>query len=347
MFNKTLAEFLLSLKNNFSSENIFKSKYFMQTVSVIMLVMIITIFGSIRLLIKTNGEGSVLKIGLIQPCISFWYNWKINKYIYLDELMKYTKEAIIHKPDLIIFPESAILEPVSFRFSRGRKNHFDELLLDFVKENNIRLLFGEIGLSKERKPQNNAVLINEEGVVSIYTKNILVPFGEWFPYDQQFPMINRLVKKIGGSSFVPGKSLEVFSIAGLKFGTLICYEEIFFKLCRKYRSMGTDFLINITNDGWTDYYGGHYQQYSASIFRAVENGTWFLRCGNTGVTAVINPKGEVINSLPILKKDYMIAEIDTSQNVKTIYSMLGEIILYIALVFIMILFLLSPLSLKS
>jgi len=339
MFNKTLAEFFLSVEESVSIKNIFKNRYLVQTVSVIMLVVIITVCGSIRLLVKSSGEGKTLRVGLIQTCISPWDNWSYNKYKYLSELVHYTNMAILQKPDLIVWSESATLETISARFIRGIKSQFDELMFDFAKDNNIWLLTGEIGITADRNPQNNAVLINgTDGVISAYSKINLVPFGEWFPYERWFPPVQRLVKKFGGSSFVPGKRPVIFNMEELKFGTLICYEGIFFKLCREYGTMGADFLVNITNDGWTNNYNGHYQHYSASIFRAVENGIWLVRCGNTGVTAVINPKGEVINSLPILKKSYMVGKIDTSENVKTIYSSFGDIILYIAMFFIAALF---------
>ena len=345
MFNKTFAEFLLSTENNFSMKNILKNRCLIQTVAVIMLVAAITVYGSIRLLIKSEADGKILRVGFIQTCISPWDNWTANKYVYLFELINYTKKVILQKPDLIIWSESATLEPISFRIMHGIKNKFDELLLNFVQENNICLLTGEIGITADRNPQNNAILINgPAATISTYSKIHLVPFGEWFPYEKWFPMIRRLLKEFGGSSFVPGKSPEIFDIDDLKFGPLICYEGIFFDLCRKYRKLGADFFVNITNDGWTDNYSGHYQHYSASIFRAVENGVWLIRCGNTGVTAIINPKGVVINSLPILKKNYMSGEIDTSQNVKTIYSSFGDVILYIAMLFIAALFLMKQIE---
>jgi apolipoprotein N-acyltransferase len=340
MFNKTLSEFLLSAENNFSIKSILKNRYFVQTVTVIMIVAAITIYGSIRLLVKSEGDAKTLRVGFVQTCISPWDNWIHNKYVYLYELMNYTKMVMLQKPDLVIWSESATLEPISFRVMHGRKDKFDELLLNFAAENNISLFSGEIGFTDDGNPQNNAVLINgRSATISTYSKIHLVPFGEWFPYEKWFPMINKLLKAFGGSSFVPGREPKIFKIDDFKFGPLVCYEGIFFDLCRKYRNLGADFLINITNDGWTDNYNGHYQHYSASIFRAVENGVWLIRCGNTGVTAVINPKGVVINSLPILKKSYMAEGIDTSQNVKTIYSSIGDVILYIAMLFIATLFL--------
>ena len=346
MFNKTLAEFFLafennlSIKNNLSMKNILKNRYFVQAAAVIMLVVVITVYGSIRLLVNSERVGKNLRVGVVQTCVSPWDNWHFNKYGYLFELINYTKRLMLEKPELVIWSESATLEPISYRAERGEKNKFDQLILNFIQENNIWLLTGEIGYATGRKLQNNAVLMNGiDGVTSKYSKIQLVPFGEWFPYEKWFPWVKDLVTKFGGSSFIPGKIPEIFDVNGLKFGTIICYEGIFFELCRKYRNIGADFLVNITNDGWTDNYNGHYQHYSASVFRAVENGIWLVRCGNTGVSVIINPKGKVTNSFPILRKGYMAGEIDTSQNIKTIYSLLGDIILYIALFFIAVLFL--------
>jgi apolipoprotein N-acyltransferase len=311
----------------------------------VILVIIITVSGFVRLSGgRGDGNGKVLKVALVQSCISPWENWSGNRYKYLSELMHYTKESLASNPDFIVWSESATLELISFRALTGEKDSFDEQLLSFVKENGKPLLTGEIGLTVKRDnghlryyPQNNAVLISGAGeVVQTYPKINLVPFGEWFPYEKWFVPVKRLVESFGGSDFVPGKKPELFKVDGLKFGSLICYEGIFYRLCRGYRNMGADFMVNITNDGWTDAYNGHYQHYSASIFRAVENGIWMVRAGNDGVTAIIDPKGRVTASLPILKKSFLTGEIDTSQNVETFYSKYGDLILYASLLFIIV-----------
>jgi len=346
MFNKTCSEYMLSFKDGITGIKYFTGNlYFSRLAIISLLVIIITVSGFVRLSdTQTEASGKTLKVALIQTHISPWDNWQENKFTYLSELISYTREALCANPDFIIWSESATLEYISFRANAGIYDSFDEQLLGFVKENGKPLLTGEIGRYVKLDPyyityypQNNAVLINGAGeVVKTYAKNILVPFGEWFPYEKWFVPIKNLVESFGGSSFVPGKRPELFEVDGLKFGTLICYEGIFYRLCREYRAMGADFMVNITNDGWTDAYNGHYQHYSSSIFRAVENGIWMVRAGNTGVTSIIDPKGRVTKTIKILEKNYLTGEIDTSRNVQTFYSKYGDLILYASLLFIML-----------
>ena len=346
IFNKVLSEFLNSFDNGVAGFNdILKNRYFRGAAAISFLIIIITISGFIRLSVNNNnGNGKTLKVALVQSCISPWENWSGNRYKYLAELMYYTKGALQSNPDFIIWSESATLELISFRALSGETDNFDEQLLGFVKENGKPLLTGEIGLVVKKDsgrlryyPQNNAVMISGAGeVLQTYPKINLVPFGEWFPYQKWFAPVKRLVESFGGSDFVPGNKPELFSVDGMKFCTLICYEGIFYRLCREYRRMGADFMVNITNDGWTDAYNGHYQHYSASIFRAVENGIWMVRAGNDGVTSIIDPKGRATASLPILTKSFLTGEIDTSQNIETFYSKYGDLILYAAVLFIII-----------
>ncbi len=344
MFNIIISEYIIAFtKRPAAIKDYLNNSYFKKAAAVIILILIITISGFVRLSYKPdNGNGKTLKVALVQSCISPWENWSGNRYRYLSELIHYTKQSLASNPDLIIWSESATLELISFRSLTGEVDRFDQQLKGFIKETGKPLLTGEIGLTVKKTdkgmryfPQNNAVLIGSDGeVIKTYPKINLVPFGEWFPYEKWLVPVKRLVESFGGSDFVPGKKPELFQADGLKFGSLICYEGIFYRLCRDYRSMGADFLVNITNDGWTDAYNGHYQHYSASIFRAVENGLWLVRAGNTGVTSIIDPRGRPVRSIPILKKSFLTGEIDTSQNVKTFYTSYGDIVLYLSLLFI-------------
>ncbi len=344
LFNTVFSEYLSAFSGDFAGiRSLTSNRWFASTAAVIALVAVITMAGFTRLAVEDDtGSGKKLKIAIVQSCISPWENWPGNRFRYLSELVHYTKESLAANPDFIVWSESATLELISFRALTGGDDEFDRRLFEFVREAGRPLLTGEIGLVVKRdkgrmrfNPQNNAILISGAGeFVKTYPKIHLVPFGEWFPYERWFSPVKGLLDSFGASSFVPGEKPMMFNVAGLNFGALICYEGIFFRLCREYRKMGADFLVNITNDGWTDAYNGHYQHYSASVFRAVENGLWMVRAGNTGVTAIIDPKGRAASSLPILKKGFMTGEIDTSRNIKTLYSSCGDIILYVSMLFI-------------
>ncbi len=150
-----------------------------------------------------------------------------------------------------------------------------------------------------------------------------------------------IVDSFGASSFVPGSAPSLFELKGKRFGALICYEGIFLRLCRRYREMGADYFINITNLGWTQTYKGHMQGFANATFRAAENGIWFVSAGNTGYTALVDPLGRVTASIPILKKGYLVGEIDFSLNRRTFYSTTGDLVLYASILLLSVLAALS------
>ncbi|HPS58475.1 MAG TPA: apolipoprotein N-acyltransferase [Spirochaetota bacterium] len=346
MFNICAADFIASARERGSVRSALRSVNGLSLVVVIVFVLAATAAGAYRLFYyNQDAKGAGLKISTVQTGISPWDNWERKKFFYLDELKQHTDGALEDNPDLIIWSESATLEFISFRALVNDHDLFDAKLTEYVRTAGKPLLTGEIGLIPVQEgrriryyPQNNAVLINAEGqVVRTYPKINLVPFGEWFPYEKWLPFVKQIASHFGGSDFVPGNTPDLFKVNGYDFGALICYEGIFFRLCREYRQMGAHFLVNITNDGWTDSYGGHYQHFSASVFRAVENGLWVVRAGNDGVSAVIDPQGRITATMPYLTKGHMTGVVYPERNVKTFYSVAGDVILYAALFFIFLL----------
>jgi apolipoprotein N-acyltransferase len=331
------------LKKIFSKENLLsgQGKKFLAFLSGVFVIILI---GSLTLFSKSRPVKKEYTVATVQTCISPWDNWRLNKNRNLRELIKYTNSSLVHDPNFIIWSESATLEYISWNYQHDRVNEFQHKLFDYIRSIKKPLLTGEVGVTRIRRkfgyrlfPQNNAVLIDKDGqVLKTYPKINLVPFGEWFPYEKWFPVVKELADKYGASSFVPGKGPELFSLDGYNFGVLVCYEGIFYRLCRKYKQMGAHYLINITNDGWTDKYRGHMQHFSASVFRAVENGLWLVRAGNTGYSAVIDPYGRIKSSMPILEKGYMYGHMDFSFNHKTFYQKYGDVFLNCVLIFIFI-----------
>ncbi|MBN1497904.1 MAG: apolipoprotein N-acyltransferase [Spirochaetes bacterium] len=302
-------------------------------------VLAAAVYGAVVLAVNDRPAGRGLRVAMVQSCISPWEDWERNRFHYLDELKRYTKDAMAEDPDFIVWSESATLETIAYDYERGTLNDFQREVLGQAQLYDRPLLTGEIGIAEiyvdpyvRRYPQNNAVLINRYGeVVKTYAKIHLVPFGEWFPYEKWLPFVKRITLSMGGSSFVPGAEPVLFEVNGRSFGVLVCYEGIFYRLCRTYRNLGAEFFVNITNDGWTDTFRGHMQHFSAAKFRAVENGIWYLRAGNTGYTAVIDPYGRITKSFPILTKGYLVGDVDFSFNHRTVYSSIGDVILYLSL----------------
>ncbi|MDR3237933.1 MAG: apolipoprotein N-acyltransferase [Spirochaetia bacterium] len=326
-----------------------RSVIFIRAALTVVLVIVINICGLAVLSSSPSAEKKDMRIGIAQSCINPWDGWEVNRMRYLSELKEYTNDVLDKSPDLIIWSESATLEMISFDYAKERINQYESELFAYIKEINKPLFTGEIGVTSERRgfytmryPQNNAVLISGEGEpVDAYSKINLVPFGEWFPY-AGVPFIGRFIGNIasdfGGSSFVPGSSPKLIRVNGRAFAPLICYEGIFYRLCRRYKEMGADFFVNITNDGWSKTYSGHMQHFSGEVFRAVENGIWLVRAGNTGYSAFVDPYGRITASMPILRKGSFAGDIDFGLNHSTFYSRFGgyiqAVLLFAAVLFI-------------
>ncbi len=347
LFNITLTEMIRSIfQEKISLIKCFKLSPGIKFISVIILVVSVFIYGLVRVNLAGIEYSGKMKVTMIQSCISPWTSWNQNKHRYLYELKSLTNEALADNPDLIIWSESATLEAFSYSYSRNYKTPFQKDILDYMMSTGKPFITGEIGIVESdksgryrRMPQNNAVLINTSGIPEkAYSKMILVPFGEWFPYEKWLPSIKRLLDTFGASDFVPGNNHEIFEVNGSKFGVLVCYEGLFHKLCNQYGKAGADYLINITNDGWTDTYAGHMQHSAVSVFRAVENGIWYVRAGNTGLTAIIDPSGRIVKSIPLLTKGYLSGSLDFKMNRKTFFASNGDVFFFIIAAFLGVLF---------
>lgn len=147
---------------------------------------------------------------------------------------------------------------------------------------------------------NSVYVIDHDGsILALYDKVHLVPFGEYLPFEHVLERIGlqELTKQRGG--FLAGDRRRVLSIPGAPSALpLICYEIIFpGDVVPSGERPG--WMINVTNDGWFGISTGPYQHFQQARLRAIEEGLPLVRAANTGISAVVDPLGRVINSLPL------------------------------------------------
>ncbi len=128
-----------------------------------------------------------------------------------------------------------------------------------------------------------------------YDKMHLVPFGEYVPYKPLFFFAGSL---LDGLLFVPGVHRSVFMDGGTVYGVFICYESIFGDELRHLPLDGAQVLVNISDDGWYGDTSAPWEHLDMVRMRAIEDHRWVLRATNTGVTAVIDPRGRVVRTVP-------------------------------------------------
>ena len=188
---------------------------------------------------------------------------------------------------LVIWPEL----PAPLYFYEDRDFH--EAATNIARHGSY-FLFGTVAYTGQHQPLNSAVLLKPDGSeAGRYDKIDLVPFGEFIP--PLFSFVNRITQEAG--DFVPGQDIKVLNVAGHRLGVFICYESAFPDLVRKFTAKGADVLVNISNDAYFGHSEAHRQHLALVRMRAVENRRYIIRSTNDGITAVINPAGQMIQQL--------------------------------------------------
>ncbi|MBI1975951.1 MAG: apolipoprotein N-acyltransferase [Candidatus Omnitrophica bacterium] len=214
-----------------------------------------------------------------------------------------TKTAALDHPELIIWPETSVVEDFSNPEIQNR-------IGGIARETDSFLLVGAPWLSSlesggdiDGRYFNSAILFDSQGkLMQRYDKLHLVPYGEFIPFEKQFPFQRDWIVT---GDFIGGKEHTVFEITGRgtlpcapTFSVLICFEDIFPGLARQFVKNGARLLINISNDAWFHESGAAFQHAQASVFRAVENRVPVVRATNTGFSCFIDRWGRIQKEVP-------------------------------------------------
>jgi apolipoprotein N-acyltransferase len=181
----------------------------------------------------------------------------------------------------------------------------------------------------------NAIqVIDEKGtILGSYDKVHLVPFGEYVP-----KFLDALIRVVGLHQFVhipggfePSAAHATLSIPGLPpVAATICYEAIFPGEILP-DGPRPDLILNVTNDAWFGQTPGPYQHFAQARLRAVEEGLPLIRAANTGISAVIDPYGRIVDNLPLGVEGVLDTILPVAGS-PTVYSGLGRFSLTATLV---------------
>ncbi|MBT3668046.1 MAG: apolipoprotein N-acyltransferase [Opitutae bacterium] len=228
------------------------------------------------------------KVGLCQPYLL--EKWKGgNADLHKDILTRQTHFLGLMNPDFIVWPEA------STPYALNKDTAWVEQLAD---ETQTPLLIGAVLKDADSIYNTISEILPKSGFKNNwYAKRILVPFGEYVPFPFKWiPGLRKLVGPVG--SFEKGDESKIFKIPSkkkdrpnLKIGSLICYEDIFPRLCRDKVSSGADLFFVTTNDAWFGREGCAVQHAAHSVLRSIETQKPFIRCGNAGWSGWIDSRG--------------------------------------------------------
>ncbi len=309
-FNVSLAETLLALYHSFKTKKLY----------VPIVIYIAIAFAGLNIIyginrIKTinnvdNKNSTIFEAGMVEGDIpqSRYYSSK-EANLALSVYFSLSNELLQkYKPDLLIWPESAIPQPL--RGEGELCSIYRNKLHKMISEYHVPVLLGTIdfdfdyiGKDENIPIYNSALLIDKYGdVVAQYNKMHLVPWGEYTPLSGYYPFkwfYPWIKKTFGmGRSLTPGKKNTIFKLKdGINAAVLICFEDVFPYVSREHVLKGANLLITITNDAWFPNSSESAQHLQQAVFRSVETQRPMLRCGNNNGTCFIEPDGRISDSL--------------------------------------------------
>ncbi|AXY61286.1 apolipoprotein N-acyltransferase [Acinetobacter sp. WCHAc010052] len=158
----------------------------------------------------------------------------------------------------------------------------------------------------------------------LYKKQRLVPFGEYIPLSGLLSwVLPALQNDPSMSGFSRGeKDQKPLSIRHHRLGSAICYEVAYPNLTRR-NAAQSDFLVTVSNDAWFTGTAGPQQHLQMVQMRAKENGRWFIRATNTGVTAIIDYQGHIVKQAPMDQPAVLRGNLPAMQG-ETLYTRLSD-----------------------
>ena len=231
-------------------------------------------------------------VRLVQPNAPQDQKWDpAYRDVFLNRMIRLSAEGDV--PDLVVWPETSV--PYLLNYIE------DDLSLFSNATRGAPLVFGIQRRDQQARAFNSLVVMEPGGAVqSVYDKRHLVPFGEYIPGAQLLGQIGMsgLAGNLG-TGFTPGTTPGPVEIPGIGPAVpLICYEGIFAEEIT-YGDTRARMLLLITNDAWFGQAAGPYQHLAQARLRAIEQGLPMVRVANTGISAMIDPKGRITASMPL------------------------------------------------
>ncbi|MBV9970111.1 MAG: apolipoprotein N-acyltransferase [Xanthobacteraceae bacterium] len=277
---------------------------FLPLISAVGLLAGLATFGAIRLALDRTAMVDGVRLRIMQPNVAqdekFSYRSKDEVLRHYIELSSGTSSsAPLDGITQLIWPESAfpfflVREPAALAMLARMLPPETQLITGAA-----RLADPTPGVRGVRAYNSIYVIDHNGSILSIYDKLHLVPFGEYLPFQSILESIGlmQLTKMPGG--FVPGEKRQRIALPGApSMLPLICYEVIFPDEAVP-PGERPGWLLNLTNDAWFGISPGPYQHLQQARVLAIEEGLPLVRAANTGVSAIIDPFGRIVASLPL------------------------------------------------
>ncbi|WP_394130481.1 apolipoprotein N-acyltransferase [Shewanella maritima] len=261
--------------------------------------------------------GDEVKVALVQGNIAQSMKWEPeNLWPTMLKYMDLTRDHYdeVSSLDIVIWPEAAVPAPEimvdDFLMSANQSAHLNNLAIitGIISKKptgyyNALVVLGNHDQKQQAQPDYQVNGSNE------FLKHHLLPVGEFVPLEDWLrplaPFFN-----LPMSSFQRGDfQQQNLNAVGYQVSPAICYEIVFPEQVRANTNQDTDLLLTVSNDAWFGTSNGPLQHMEIAQMRAIEMGKPLLRGTNNGVTAVVNPYGQITEQLPQFETGVLVAEV--------------------------------------
>ncbi len=304
---------------------------------------------------KTQADQNEILIDLVRS--AFYADTDAGNYV-IEGVATDSSRAAAGNVDFVIAPETFFSRPPLIFENNPLRNYNFLRVYNFTRRMNTNFIFGAVTdtIYFDYKSQGNgvrgalekptltaryiesedlwfdrsntALFVDANGELEFYHKSKLVVLVESTPYRKLFNLMSRFEIDLGGAmgSYAPQKEREVFVTPdSVIIGTAICYESVYGDYYRDYILKGAQVMSIITNDGWWGDTPGYHQHLSYASLRAIETRRSIARSANTGISAFINQRGEIIAQTGWWERTYLKGELNLNNEI-TIFVQYGDII---------------------
>ncbi len=274
---------------------------------------------------KPNDEDKKITVAAVQGNIPSGEKWTLRQDETVSLYGKYTLDAADMGADIVVWSETAL----PWNVAEG--NDLYKYLSALARRADVTVL---VGAFTENSEYNSIVCFTPDGKMldTVYNKRHLVPFGEFVPFGELIellvPPLAELVMSSGEIS--EGEGANLFELSEGKVGSIICFDSIYEELTLESVREGAELICLSTNDSWFTDSAALYMHNAQAQLRAIECGRYVVRSANTGISTVINNRGEVIDELPPLVGGMLVKEVSLRQS-RTLYSYIGNLFVYICM----------------
>lgn len=355
--NSLVFKLVVSHQNGVSVKQL-KSK-----LAVLLILLFLPITISLIIYYSYQANGKTIQVIALQPNIDpYSEKYNVPNEAIADILLRLTDSQITAGTDLVVAPETVFADNV--RINLLEDAYFKRKLDSYLSDHpNISLLTGisfinfitdktQVNKQSNYHPNgfwyddyNSAMLLSKGSNVQLYHKSKLVVGVETLPYPNLFkPLIGDFMIDLGGTLAMKTTQdhREVFTTDNpdLKVAPIICYESVYGEFVTGYIRNRANVLAIITNDAWWGDTQGHKQHLSYARLRAIETRRAIVRSANTGISALINAKGDLTATLPYNTQGALAGTVTTNDTI-TFYSRAGDYIARLALFITLFVFLIT------